>query len=184
MYSDILANNASDAAPPRAPQFLSRWLGKTERRSRLAGFCLEESRESSGCVSSPRIQSSRTEHPSGRDQEVHERRAAPACRLGVFFVMVPSLCPLHPFEGNETGSGVMGKGGGRGSRRAADTPRVSGGSPTVRWTEGSFPSPAGPPVRGPPISRDRELQGRRQAPGREGRGSGQGGGGWNPSPRL
>ena len=79
----------------------------------------------------------------------------------------------------------MGKGGGGGGAAEQLTPPESrGGSPTVRWTEGSFPSPAGPPVRGPPISRDRELQGRRQAPGREGRGSGQGGGGWNPSPRL
>ena len=98
--------------PLRAPQFLSGWLGKTERKSRLVGFSLEESHEFSGSVSSPRIQSSRTEylsgrdqevherteHLSGRDQEVHERRAAPSCRLAVFFVMGSSLCPLHPFE--------------------------------------------------------------------------------------
>ena len=83
---------------PGAPQFLSGWLGKTERKSQRAGFSLEESQEFSGSVSSPRIQSSRTDHPSGRDQEVHERRAAPSCRLAVFFVMVSSLCPLHSFE--------------------------------------------------------------------------------------
>ena len=81
----------------------------------------------------------------------------------------PSV-PCTPLsEGSEIGSRVMGKGkGGWGSRRAADTPRVSGESPTVRWMEGCFPSPAGTPLRRRSISRDGEPQGRRQAPGREG----------------
>lgn len=144
MYSDILANNASDAGAVRrstpSPSVPERMAGEDGEKKPAAGLRVSVWRRvvSPAGASPPAHPKLKNRTPIGQRSGSPREKSSAFVQVGVFFVMVPSLCPLHPFEGNETGSRVMGKEGGRGSRRAADTP-------TVRWTEGSFPSPEGPP---------------------------------------